>query len=313
MTAYGTAATSTCWRRCGNRVPDAGEELFRRVAFNIAISNTDDHLRNHAAFWDGRALALTPRIRPLADEPHRVKPQARRLRMARTVSGTVIWRPWWLLRRVRAVTPARPRRRPGCCHGDTTTGTPPPTLYNSRRQSVRCCWVVSSSIRAASGIVVPPLRTLLPVLESGTGSRCNGAGGCASRTPPPRPGRRWRRRGCGVRCRRRRLREPTACPTIRSAGARPSHSQLDGEVGVEDVRSITRRSTGLSSMAATPRASAKSSSSVDTRAHSNPNAARCSMVTGEVGSGCTVARRYGASNGSLDDAETVAAPQLSAA
>ncbi|HQV17441.1 MAG: type II toxin-antitoxin system HipA family toxin [Gordonia sp.] len=39
---------------------DAGEELFRRVAFNIAISNTDDHLRNHAAFWDGRALALTP-------------------------------------------------------------------------------------------------------------------------------------------------------------------------------------------------------------------------------------------------------------
>ena len=37
-----------------------GEELFRRIAFNIAISNTDDHLRNHAAFWDGYNLELTP-------------------------------------------------------------------------------------------------------------------------------------------------------------------------------------------------------------------------------------------------------------
>lgn len=39
---------------------DAGDELFRRVALNIAISNTDDHLRNHAAFWDGERLRLTP-------------------------------------------------------------------------------------------------------------------------------------------------------------------------------------------------------------------------------------------------------------
>lgn len=37
-----------------------GEKLFRRIAFNIAISNTDDHLRNHAAFWDGANLELTP-------------------------------------------------------------------------------------------------------------------------------------------------------------------------------------------------------------------------------------------------------------
>lgn len=36
------------------------EEMFRRIAFNIAISNTDDHLRNHAAFWDGKGLSLTP-------------------------------------------------------------------------------------------------------------------------------------------------------------------------------------------------------------------------------------------------------------
>lgn len=38
----------------------AAEQLFRRIAFSIAITNTDDHLRNHAAFWDGRTLALTP-------------------------------------------------------------------------------------------------------------------------------------------------------------------------------------------------------------------------------------------------------------
>jgi len=37
-----------------------GSALFLRIAFNIAISNSDDHLRNHAAFWDGENLALTP-------------------------------------------------------------------------------------------------------------------------------------------------------------------------------------------------------------------------------------------------------------
>jgi serine/threonine-protein kinase HipA len=36
------------------------EELFGRIVFNILSSNTDDHPRNHAAFWDGGALTLTP-------------------------------------------------------------------------------------------------------------------------------------------------------------------------------------------------------------------------------------------------------------
>lgn len=41
--------------------PDATlRELFARIAFNILTSNTDDHARNHAAFWDGRELTLTP-------------------------------------------------------------------------------------------------------------------------------------------------------------------------------------------------------------------------------------------------------------
>jgi serine/threonine-protein kinase HipA len=35
-------------------------ELFRRIVFNILVGNTDDHARNHAAFWDGHQLALTP-------------------------------------------------------------------------------------------------------------------------------------------------------------------------------------------------------------------------------------------------------------
>jgi serine/threonine-protein kinase HipA len=37
-----------------------GRTLFERIVFNIAIGNTDDHARNHAAFWDGHHLELTP-------------------------------------------------------------------------------------------------------------------------------------------------------------------------------------------------------------------------------------------------------------
>ena len=37
-----------------------GEEMFRRIAVNIAVGNNDDHARNHAAFWDGRTLELAP-------------------------------------------------------------------------------------------------------------------------------------------------------------------------------------------------------------------------------------------------------------
>lgn len=35
-------------------------ELFARLVFNILCGNTDDHARNHAAFWDGARLSLTP-------------------------------------------------------------------------------------------------------------------------------------------------------------------------------------------------------------------------------------------------------------
>ncbi len=35
-------------------------ELFARITFNILIGNSDDHARNHAAFWNGEWLTLTP-------------------------------------------------------------------------------------------------------------------------------------------------------------------------------------------------------------------------------------------------------------
>ncbi len=39
---------------------EALRELFTRLVFNVLCGNTDDHARNHAAFWDGRQLQLTP-------------------------------------------------------------------------------------------------------------------------------------------------------------------------------------------------------------------------------------------------------------
>ncbi len=39
---------------------DTLRELYGRISFNILCGNTDDHARNHAAFWNGRMLTLTP-------------------------------------------------------------------------------------------------------------------------------------------------------------------------------------------------------------------------------------------------------------
>jgi serine/threonine-protein kinase HipA len=35
-------------------------ELYKRLIVNILVGNNDDHARNHAAFWDGKMLKLTP-------------------------------------------------------------------------------------------------------------------------------------------------------------------------------------------------------------------------------------------------------------
>jgi serine/threonine-protein kinase HipA len=37
-----------------------GRALLDRIIFNILIGNTDDHARNHAVFWDGQHVELTP-------------------------------------------------------------------------------------------------------------------------------------------------------------------------------------------------------------------------------------------------------------
>lgn len=39
---------------------DSRQALFSRLVFNILCGNTDDHARNHAAFWNGKELTLTP-------------------------------------------------------------------------------------------------------------------------------------------------------------------------------------------------------------------------------------------------------------
>ncbi|WP_276200626.1 HipA domain-containing protein [Chelatococcus sp. XZ-Ab1] len=39
---------------------DTLRELYGRICFNVLCGNTDDHARNHAAFWDGTMLSLSP-------------------------------------------------------------------------------------------------------------------------------------------------------------------------------------------------------------------------------------------------------------
>lgn len=46
-------------RHAGDPVAEC-RTLFERMVFNILIGNTDDHARNHALFWNGREVSLTP-------------------------------------------------------------------------------------------------------------------------------------------------------------------------------------------------------------------------------------------------------------
>jgi len=58
LAAYGDL--SELIRRRFTSPRQARRELFSRMVFNVLCGNTDDHARNHAAFWDGRDLTLTP-------------------------------------------------------------------------------------------------------------------------------------------------------------------------------------------------------------------------------------------------------------
>lgn len=54
------------------------EELWRRIAFSILVSNTDDHLRNHAFLHDGQGWRLSP-VYDLNPCPVDVKPRVHAL------------------------------------------------------------------------------------------------------------------------------------------------------------------------------------------------------------------------------------------
>jgi serine/threonine-protein kinase HipA len=47
-------------RRLSERPSEVGPELFRRLAFRVAMRIDDDHLRNIAVFWDGEHAQFTP-------------------------------------------------------------------------------------------------------------------------------------------------------------------------------------------------------------------------------------------------------------
>ena len=61
MAAYASyEALADIMRHRFSRSRTTLRELFARLVFNILCGNTDDHARNHAAFWDGTQLTLTP-------------------------------------------------------------------------------------------------------------------------------------------------------------------------------------------------------------------------------------------------------------
>ncbi len=57
------------WREVGSTL----RELYVRLVLNVCIGNTDDHLRNHAAFWDGELLTLAPAY-DLVPQPRTTSP-----------------------------------------------------------------------------------------------------------------------------------------------------------------------------------------------------------------------------------------------
>lgn len=59
----------------GSRARDDAQELYRRLAFNVLISNVDDHLRNHGFCWVGRGgWTLSPAF-DLNPTPTDVRPR----------------------------------------------------------------------------------------------------------------------------------------------------------------------------------------------------------------------------------------------
>ncbi|WP_454762341.1 type II toxin-antitoxin system HipA family toxin [Caulobacter segnis] len=60
VSRYAYADLAGALRRYGGRVRADLKELFRRMVFNILVTNDDDHLRNHGFLWDGKTWRLSP-------------------------------------------------------------------------------------------------------------------------------------------------------------------------------------------------------------------------------------------------------------
>ena len=57
---YSYADLAAILRQHGTQVRRDLHELFRRMVFNILVTNDDDHLRNHGYLFDGTGWRLSP-------------------------------------------------------------------------------------------------------------------------------------------------------------------------------------------------------------------------------------------------------------
>jgi serine/threonine-protein kinase HipA len=80
-------------RQCGAKADEDCAQLWRRIVFNILISNTDDHVRNHGFLYEASGLRLSPAydlnpvpidIKPRVLTTAIDKPTARRRSTSRT-------------------------------------------------------------------------------------------------------------------------------------------------------------------------------------------------------------------------------------
>ena len=95
-------------RELGRAPQDIGRRLFERIVFNIAIGNNDDYARNHAAFWNGERVELTPAF-DLAPQPRSTDTSAQAMAIGRDGSRASSW----------------PRRTSGCTR--RSGGAKPPS------------------------------------------------------------------------------------------------------------------------------------------------------------------------------------------
>lgn len=57
-------------RQTGAQPVEDAKQLWRRIVFNVLVSNTDDHLRNHGFLWAGQGWRLSPAYDMNPAPPH---------------------------------------------------------------------------------------------------------------------------------------------------------------------------------------------------------------------------------------------------